>query len=130
MRMNIPFRGLSFVAFLAFASPAMAQVNPAAEPAPAAPVPGETATTTTTTTTGTVSASGSAIVPPQPVSTPLATTTDAAPATVAPAPTAFVPLKIESPNATIKFGLLAQPQFEVIGNRNPDIGGASYNLFV
>lgn len=133
MRLNIGFCVLSVVGFLAYGSAAAAQVNPATEPTPVAPATGETTTTTVTTeagATGAVTASGSASVPPQPVSTPLATTTDAAPPTVAPAPTSFVPLKIDSANATIKFGLLAQPQFEVIGNRNPAIGGASYNLFV
>jgi hypothetical protein len=56
-----------------------------------------------------------------------------APAEVAPAappPSAFTPLKIESPNASIKLGLLAQPQFESIGSPNPALSGTSNNLYL
>jgi len=38
------------------------------------------------------------------------------------------PMKIETPNATLKFGFLFQPQYEALGNAA--LNGASQNLFV
>ena len=66
---------------------------------------------------------------------PTATATPPPPAPVEPpptaaAPTAFAPLKVESANASLKLGFLAQPQFEAIGNQSPAVTGGSYNLYV
>lgn len=83
--------------------------DPAAAPAPAAPAP-----------------------PPPP---------PAAPADVPqePPPTTFDPLKIESKNATLKIGLLLQPQYEAISGGSAQLGvpfgdeahkGMSNNLFI
>lgn len=129
MRPKIAVCGFGLVSVLAYASSAAAQTTTTTTTTTAT-AGGDTAAAETTTTTGAVTASGSATVPPQPVSTPLATTTDTAPPTVAPAPTAFAPLKVESANATLKLGLLVQPQFEALGNSNPAISDGSYNLFI
>lgn len=58
---------------------------------------------------------------PQPADTP-------APAPAAPAK--FSPLKVESPTASLKLGLLAQPQYEAVGSANPAIRSMSQNLFL
>jgi Phosphate-selective porin O and P len=48
-----------------------------------------------------------------------------------PAPTAFTPLQIESGNATIKLGLLAQPTLDVYGTGDPaSAGGTSVNMYL
>jgi hypothetical protein len=56
------------------------------------------------------------------------TTSAADAAADAPRPAAAGPMKIELPNATIKFGFLLQPQYEAIGS--PALNGASNNIFV
>ena len=93
------------VAAPAEAAPAPA---PVAEPAPVAAPP----------------AAPAPVAEPAPVAAP--------PATDLPAPTAFESFKIENKNgsATLKIGLLAQPQFEIIGSQGPGLTGASKNLFV
>ena len=45
-----------------------------------------------------------------------------------PPPKGFVPLKLESPTATAKIGVLAQPAFESVGAANAN--GASNNFFI
>jgi hypothetical protein len=87
-------------------------------------------------------------VPPEPKTEPDVTAAAAAPAAPpiaheptpmpvapppdAPAPTAFESLKIESKNgsASLKIGLLLQPQFETIGSDTPASEGSSNNLFL
>ena len=64
------------------------------------------------------------VAPPPPAPPP------PAPSPPAPSPTAFTPLELATPNATLKLGFLAQPQFEAIGNQNPAVTGGSYNLYV
>lgn len=115
--------GLSTIfvlASVASATSAFAQGKPASEVAPDAP-PGTAAEPATSTTT----ASGT-----EPAPVVLAETPAPAPAPPPPAPGAFTPLKIETPNATLKLGLLAQPQFEANGNMQPNLSGRSYNFFV
>jgi hypothetical protein len=74
--------------------------DPAAAPAPAAPAP----------------------PPPPPPA--------AADVPQEPPPTTFDPLKIESKNATLKIGLLLQPQYEAITGASDAVHGTSNNLFV
>jgi hypothetical protein len=79
------------------------------------------------------SAELAATAPPVPPPAPETSPAPVAPTEVAPAappPTAFTPLKIESPNASIKLGLLAQPQFESVGSPNPALSGASNNFYL
>jgi hypothetical protein len=108
---------------MAYTATVVAQAAPAAVAAKAT-----TATTTTTTTT-------TAAVPPEPIAAPAPTPTAptaevaVAPVDAAP-PTAYAAPKIESASATIKLGLLLQPQFEALGNANPAITGGTYNLFL
>jgi hypothetical protein len=45
-----------------------------------------------------------------------------------PRPAPAGPMKIELPNATLKFGFLLQPQFESVGS--PSLNGMSHNMFV
>jgi hypothetical protein len=92
---------------------------PAAAPLPAPPPAPATAPDTAT---------PAAATPPPAEPAPAVAPADAAPA--APAPTAFAPLKVETPNATLKLGLLAQPQYEAIGTPNPALSGASQNLYL
>jgi len=77
--------------------------DPAAAPAPAAPAPAPA---------------------PAPVVEP------APAAAQEPPPTAFDPLKIESKNATLKLGLLLQPQYEALGSPDAAHKGTTNNLFV
>jgi hypothetical protein len=93
------------------AAPPDAAPPPATEPAPPPASP----------PAAPVAAPAAADAPPAPAATPI---------DVAPAPTTFVPLKIESPLASIKLGFLAQPTFEALGNPNPALSGTSYNLYL
>ena len=106
--------GLFALAQSTAAHAAEAAAKPAAEP-PAAP-------------------EAAPVAAPAPAAAPVETPAVATPAPVAapaaPAPTDYAPLKLESANASIKFGFLAQPQFEASGNQNPATNGASYNLFI
>ncbi len=68
--------------------------------------------------------------PPPPAAPAPAAATEPAPAPEAPPPTTFSPLKLESANASIKLGLLAQPQYEVTGTQNPALTGATQNLYL
>lgn len=65
--------------------------------------------------------------PPAPEPAPAAAP---APAPEAPPPTSFDPLKIESKNATLKIGLLLQPQYEAIASADAAHTGTSNNLFL
>ena len=87
------------------APPAVQPAPSTVEPAPATPV-----------------SATAAAVTPAPVA-PAATDAEEGPR---PAPLA--PLKIEIPNATIKFGFLLQPQFEAVGS--PALNKGTYNLFL
>ncbi|MES1173128.1 MAG: porin [Myxococcales bacterium] len=116
--------GLSTVCVLSYAASAAAQAKPAEAAAPEAAAATTTTTTTTTTTEPAPPLAPAEAAPPAPAP-PVEPT--AAPAA---APAAFAPLKIETPNASLKLGLLAQPQFEAIGNADPSHSGRSYNLFV
>jgi len=70
---------------------------------------------------------------PAPAPVPAAEPAPVAPAPTpadAPPPATFSPLKVESANASIKLGLLAQPQYEVTGSQNPALSGATQNLYL
>ncbi len=85
---------------------------PAAEPAPMAPPPAE-------------------IAPPPayaPVSPGIALSPPIPPPTTTPAIPALPPLKIVGPNATIRFGIFLQPQFESLGSVAVD--GYANNLYL
>lgn len=133
--MNDRVRGSAlFLSVLVFGAgaPALAQsAAPADAPPPAGdlaapPAPAPTITTTTTTpadpayppATGTTAGT----------TTTTTTTTMGAPAPVAAPPTKLAPVQIASPSTTIKFGLLAQPQYEAAGNFSQD--GLSQNLYL
>jgi hypothetical protein len=73
--------------------------------------------------------------PAAPAAPPIAhepTPLPVAPAPDAPAPTAFESLKIESKNgsASLKIGMLLQPQFEAVGSQNAGPTGSSNDLFL
>src|SRR5450432_2082691 len=113
--------GVAFALSLSCAGSAFAEG--AAKPAPvaaAAPAAAPAATPVGGTAT------------PAVVTEPAAPTAAAAatPVPDAPAPTAFAPLKIESPSATLKLGLLAQPQYEAIGTPIKGESGVAQNLFL
>ncbi|HYP74721.1 MAG TPA: hypothetical protein VER12_02125 [Polyangiaceae bacterium] len=139
MGRKIQVCALSLVAAFGYTTSAFAQpaettkaeasvgVAAAAEPAPApAPAPADAAPAAP-------AAPAPTIVEPAPVVTPAAPPEE-------PPPTVFDPLKIESKNATLKLGLLLQPQYEALsaGSNSPPYGvvgdeshkGMSNNLFV
>lgn len=123
--------GLSTIFVLAYTSSAFAQ---AAAPAPGKS-PSEVAPDAppTTPTPAAAQATEPAATPAPadaPPAAPVTTPAEVAPAAPPVTPGTFVPLKIENPSATLKLGVLAQPQFEAIGNADPSVGGRSYNLFV
>jgi hypothetical protein len=124
-RRKIRVYGCGLVGAMAYTAAAVAQAAPARVAAVAAKATTETTTTTTTTT---------AAVPAEPIAapapTPTAPTPDVAAAPVGSPPIAFAAPKIESANATIKLGLLLQPQFEAVGNADPALSGGSYNYFL
>jgi hypothetical protein len=66
-------------------------------------------------------------VPPPPMPPP-PPAIDVAPPPAVPRPPAAVPVKIDSPSTTIKFGFLAQPQLEGLGDVGRD--KLAYNLFI
>lgn len=68
--------------------------------------------------------------PPEPPPAPATPAAAPMPVPEAPAPNAFTPLKIDSANATIKLGLLAQPQFETAGVPETALHGASNSLYL
>jgi hypothetical protein len=108
----------------------------------------QVAAETPNTTAPAAPAAAAPAVPPEPKTEPDVTAAPAAPAAPpiayeptpapvapqpdAPAPTGFESLKIESKNgsATLKIGLLAQPQFEAVGSQVDGPTGSSNNLFV
>lgn len=113
----LAYTASSFAQAAPVAEPAPASAPPAvATPAPAAPAADPVAPPTTTVATTTT--------------TTVQTTTELSPAALTPPPAGYVAPKIESPNATIKLGLLAQPQFEGIGSPVQGVDKGSYNLFV
>lgn len=62
------------------------------------------------------------------VSAPPAATPSPVPEQTGPRPTPAGPLQIVTPNATVKFGFLIQPQYEAVGSASLD--GMGQNLFV
>jgi hypothetical protein len=88
------------------AAPAPEAAAPA--PAPAAPAPAEPAAVTP---------------PPAPAAPP-----PAPPPPAGDRPVPATPLKIETPNSNIKFGVLLQPQYEAIGS--PALDGMAQNIFL
>jgi len=127
MGRKIQVCALSLIAAFGYSASAFAQV-PADAPnttAPAAPtVPPETKTEPDVTGGPTAPAAPPIAHEPDPV--PVAPPPDAPP------PTAFESLKIESKNgsASLKIGLLLQPQFETIGSDSAANEGNSNNLFL
>jgi hypothetical protein len=91
---------------------APAGAPPAAEPAPMAPPPAETAP------------------PPAyaPVSPGIGLAAPMPPPPATPPIPSVPPLKIEGPNATIRFGMLLQPQFEALGSVTAN--GYANNLYL
>jgi len=121
MGRKIQVCALSLIAALGYTASATAQ---AAEPPPVVEKPAEP-----TTEPSVVAAPTAPAAPPialEPTPPPAPPPADAAP------PTAFEPLKIESKNgsATLKLGLLLQPQFEAIGSSVDGQTGSSNNLFL
>ncbi len=105
--------GLAGVANAQPAGAPPAAPPPAAEPAPMAPPPAETAP------------------PPAPYApvTPAIAMAPPVPAPPPPSPIPSVsPLKIESPNGTIRFGMFLQPQFE--SAQVPTANGYANNLYL
>ena len=133
MGRKIQVCALSLLGAFGYTTSAFAQVAaetpntaaPAAPAAAAAPtVPPEPKTEPDVTAGPTAPAAPPIAYEPTPVA--------AAPAPDAPAPTGFEPLKIESKNgsASLKLGLLLQPQFETISSPTAANEGNSNNLFV
>ncbi|HYQ41516.1 MAG TPA: hypothetical protein VER11_06105 [Polyangiaceae bacterium] len=129
---------LSLVAAFGYTTSAFAQA-----PAPAADIskPADPTAAAGTTEPAPVAAPptdpAAAPAPPAPAPPPPATT--AAEVPQEPPPTTFDPLKIESKNATLKIGLLLQPQYEAISAGTSVSGvtagedthkGMSNNLFI
>jgi len=129
MGRKIQVCALSLIAAFGYSTAAFAQAAdapkpadpaaaPAAEPAPAAAAPAP------------ADAAPAPATPPPAAAEPAPA---AAPApTDVPAPTAFESFKIENKNgsATLKVGLLLQPQFETISSSSAAYEGSSNNLFV
>ena len=135
MGRKIQVCALSMIAAFGYSASAFAQA-PADAPnttAPAAPTPPPTVPPTVPPEPKTEpDVTGAAAAPAAP---PIAHEPDpvpVAPAPDAPAPTAFEPLKIESKNgsASLKIGLLLQPQFETIGSASATSSGSTNNLFL
>jgi hypothetical protein len=130
MGRKIQVCALSLIGAFGYTASASAQVaaetpNTAAPAAPTAPtVPAETKTEPDV--TGAAAAPAAPPIAHEPTPMPVAPPPDA------PAPTAFESLKIESANgsASLKLGLLLQPQFETIGSESADNEGSSNNLFL
>ncbi len=122
--------GLSTIFVLAYTSSAFAQTAAGKSPSEVAP----DAPPATPTPAAQAAEPAPAPAPAPADAPPAPPAAVAPPAEVAPppppAPGAFAPLKIETPQATLKLGLLAQPQFEANGNSSPAVSGRSYNLYV
>lgn len=125
MGRKIQVCALSLVAAFGYTSSAFAQT-----PTPESPKPAEA----TAGTTEPAAASAPADVappapppaPPEPAPAPSPIATDTA------APATFESFKIENKNgsATLKIGLLLQPQFEALGSSSATYDGTSVNLFL
>jgi len=110
--------------------------QPATTPTAASGAPsvaGEAASPAATVPTNTPTEPAAAAVPgPAPntatAAAPVAPAVPPAAAEDGPRPAAAGPLKIELPNATIKFGFLLQPQYEALGS--PALNSASNNIFL
>jgi len=138
MGRKIQVCALSLIGAFGYTASAFAQAAPAADApntaAPAAPatpaapvaptVPPETKTEPDV--TGGPNAPAAPPIAHEPTPAPVAPPPDA------PAPTAFESLKIESKNgsASLKVGLLLQPQYEAIGSADAAHTGTSNNLFL
>ena len=135
MGRKIQVCALSLIGAFGYTASASAQVaaetpNTTAPAAPAAPAPAAPAVAPETKTEPDVT--GAAAAPAAPPIAHEPTPAPVAPPPDAPAPTAFESLKIESKNgsASLKVGLLLQPQFETIGSSTAANEGSANNLFV
>ncbi|HKO51327.1 MAG TPA: hypothetical protein VJV79_26640 [Polyangiaceae bacterium] len=131
MGRKIQVCALSMIAAFGYTATAFAQVAADAPntTAPAAPTPAPTVPPEAKTEPDVTGAAAAPAAPPiahEATPMPVAPAPDAAP------PTAFESLKIESKNgsASLKVGLLLQPQFENIGSDNAGAEGSSNNLFL
>lgn len=126
-RRKIRVCGFGLIGVLAYTASAAAQGAPPPAPAPnTATVETHGAATVAVAPAAPPPAEPAPILAPAAPAAPPAPPADAAPPP--PPPAAFVAPKLESPNATIKLGLLAQPQFEAVGSAAQSKG--SYNLYV
>jgi len=135
MGRKIQVCALSLLGAFGYTTAAFAQTAEAPKPAAEAAA---TTTTTTTTTTATTEPAAAAPAPADaPPAAPAAAPAEPAPAAAPPAPppappNVFESLKIESKNgsATLKVGLLLQPQYEALGSPDAAHEGTSNNLFI
>ena len=136
MGRKIQVCALSLVAAFGYTTSAFAQA-PAAPPAPTPEVPKSAEATAGTTEPAAASAPADVAPTPAPATAPAPAVepAPAAPSPIAPdtaAPASFESFKIENKNqsATLKVGLLLQPQYEAIGSPDAQHTGTSNNLFL
>src|SRR6478609_3017860 len=131
MGRKIQVCALSLLGAFGYTTAAFAQTAPAPAPAPApADAPAAAAPATTEPAPAAAAPAPAEPVPAAPAPAPV----EPAPAVAPPAPPAnvFDGLKIESKNgsATLKLGLLLQPQYEALGSADAAHEGTSNNLFL
>jgi hypothetical protein len=131
MGRKIQVCALSLIGAFGYSASASAQV-PADAPNTTAPAAATVPPTVPTEPKTEPDVTGAANAPAAPPIAHEPTPMPVAPPPDAPAPTAFESLKIESKNgsASLKLGLLLQPQFETIGSDSAANEGNSNNLFV
>ena len=130
MGRKIQVCALSLIAAFGYSASAFAQ---ATEPSTAKPAEATAGTTEPAAASAPADVAPTPPPPPPPAPPPEPAPAAASPiAPDAPPPTTFESLKIESKNgsATLKLGLLLQPQFETIGSGDAAQDGMSNNLFV
>ena len=104
-------------------TPATATTSPAAELSAQQAAPNQGATDSATSPMLTPP-----LASPGPAATPAPLETKPAAAPEGARPPALGPMKIDLPNATIKFGFLLQPQYEAVGH--PTLNSATNNIYL
>jgi len=132
MGRKIQVCALSLIAAFGYSASAFAQ---AAEPSTAKPAEATAGTTEPAAASAPADVAPPAPPPPAPPPPAPEPAPAAAPSPIAPdtaAPATFESLKVESKNgsATLKIGLLLQPQFEALESSNAAYDGISNNLFL
>jgi hypothetical protein len=120
-----PQPGTDNMAPVAAEPPPAATASSAVSPAPA-PVAGAPEQALAPVPAQAVAPPAASVVPSAAPVAPVAVTPAEPSSRPRPAPAG--PMKIELPDATIKFGFLLQPQYEVVGNAT--LSGASHNIFI